>query len=205
MLPRGRGGFAALAIQSILQNGMQGLVGIAVDVKCTLAGRMKVLASRKTPMQVRYPCSGCRRLRMTISTKVSTLGPTRAACVRMRPVGTEAVVCWHDHGWWNVAGIDDAPQHADLYDKLRPWKGPKLLAHKLMEVVSYIGNRDRRGTSSIPHRRRVHARLQCGSSNKALRLAPSRSWSRKGDETEECLIASCQNVRPAEQHLAVMR
>ena len=36
---RGRGGFAALAIQSILRHGMQGLVGIAVDVQVHAAGR----------------------------------------------------------------------------------------------------------------------------------------------------------------------
>jgi hypothetical protein len=42
---RGRGAGARFAIQSILQNGMQGLVGVAVDVKCPFAGGIKARSS----------------------------------------------------------------------------------------------------------------------------------------------------------------
>ena len=38
-----RGGFAALTIQTILQNGMQGCVGVGVDLKRTRAGGIQAI------------------------------------------------------------------------------------------------------------------------------------------------------------------
>ena len=147
MLPRGRGGFAALAIQSILQNGMQGLVGIAVDVKCTLAGRIEALGSECFGKPQDAHASSISLLWMSPLAhdhldKGLDVGPDPGrlcADAFWCPVGTEAVVCWHvitDGGMLPVARRPLMRRNTLTFminfDRARCDPGPKLLAHKLM-------------------------------------------------------------------------